>query len=58
MEAQRGENLMNLWDQLELFFQRKVDLISAAAIRTPILKRRIDASKILVYDGTELKVSN
>ena len=56
--AQRGENLMNLWDQFELFFQRKVDLLSAAAIRNPILKKSIDASKILVYDGTELKVSN
>ena len=56
--AQRGENLMNLWDQLELFFQRKVDLLSAAAIRNPILKKSIDASKILIYDGTELKVSN
>jgi predicted nucleotidyltransferase len=49
---------MNLWDQLEMFFQRKVDLLSAAAIRNPILKKSIDASKILVYDGTELKVSN
>ena len=55
--AQRGENLMNLWDQFEQFFQRKVDLLSTASIRNPILKRSIDASKVLVYDGTELKVS-
>jgi len=55
--AQRGENLMNLWDQFEQFFQRKVDLLSTASIRNPILKKSIDASKVLVYDGTELKVS-
>lgn len=55
--AQRGENLLNLWDQLELFFQRKVDLLSDASIRNPILRKSIDASKILVYDGTELQVS-
>ena len=55
--AQRGENLMNLWDQFEQFFQRKVDLLSIASIRNPILKRSIDASKVLVYDGTELKVA-
>jgi predicted nucleotidyltransferase len=55
--AQRGENLMNLWDQFEQFFQRKVDLLSIASIRNPILKKSIDASKVLVYDGTELKVS-
>jgi predicted nucleotidyltransferase len=55
--AQRGENMMNLWDQLELFFQRKVDLLSETSIRNPILKKSIDATKILVYDGTELQVS-
>jgi len=55
--AQRGENLLNLWDQFEQFFQRKVDLLSTASIRNPILKKSIDASKVLVYDGTELKVS-
>lgn len=55
--AQRGENLMNIWDHFERFFQRKVDLLSATSIRNPILKRSIDGSKVLVYDGTELKVS-
>jgi predicted nucleotidyltransferase len=55
--AQREENLMNLWDQLEQFFQRKVDLLSTASIRNPILKKSIDASKELIYDETELKVS-
>jgi len=56
--AQRGENLMNLWDQLELFFERKVDLLSETSIRNPILRRTIGMTKILLYDGTGLQVSN
>ena len=54
---QRGENLLNLWDKLEVFFQRKVDLLTTASIKNPILKSSIDSSKILIYDGKELKVS-
>lgn len=53
----RGKNLIDLWDKLEAFFQRKVDLLTSASIRNPILKKSIDASKILVYDGKKLKVS-
>jgi predicted nucleotidyltransferase len=54
---ERGQNLMDLWDKFETFFQRKVDLLTAASIRNPILKKSIDASKILVYDREGLKVS-
>jgi predicted nucleotidyltransferase len=53
----RGENLMSIWEKLESFFQMKVDLLTNASIRNPILKRNIDSSKILVYDGKELKIS-
>jgi predicted nucleotidyltransferase len=53
----RGEAFLNLWDKLEAFFQRKVDLLTSFSIRNPILKKSIDSSKILVYDGKELKVS-
>jgi uncharacterized protein len=53
----RGENLLNLWDKFETFFQRKVDLLTSSSIRNPILRKSIDSSKILVYDGKELKVS-
>jgi uncharacterized protein len=54
---QRGENLINLWDKFETFFQRKVDLLTTSSIRNPILKKSIDSSKILIYDGKEHKVS-
>jgi uncharacterized protein len=53
----RGENLMSIWDKLEVLFQRKIDLLTSASIRNPVLKRRIDATKILIYDGKEQKVS-
>ena len=54
---QRGENLISLWDKLESFFQRKVDLLTSSSIRNPILRKSIDSSKILIYDGKEHKVS-
>lgn len=53
----RGQNLMDLWDQFEKIFQRKVDLLTGSSIKNPILRKSIDASKILIYDGKERKVS-
>jgi predicted nucleotidyltransferase len=51
----RGQNLIDLWDKLEDYFQRKVDLLTSSSIRNPILRSSIDSSKVLVYDGKELK---
>ena len=53
----RGENLIDLWDKFERIFQRKVDLLTNSSIKNPILRRNIDASKILIYDRKERKVS-
>jgi len=47
----RGENILTLWDKLEVFFQRKVDLLTDAYVRNPYLKKCIDESKTLIYDG-------
>lgn len=54
---ERGENLMNIWDKFEQFFQRKVDLLTNTSIKNPILRKSIDSTKILIYDGKEQKVS-
>lgn len=54
---ERGENLINIWDKFEQFFQRKVDLLTYTSIKNPILKRNIDSTKILIYDGKEQKIS-
>ncbi|RYE28422.1 MAG: DNA polymerase subunit beta [Sphingobacteriaceae bacterium] len=54
---ERGENLMKIWDQFEIFFHRKVDLLTTSAIKNPVLIKNIDATKVLIYDGKEQKVS-
>jgi predicted nucleotidyltransferase len=48
---ERGEKLLNLWDKLEDFFNKKVDLLTDSSIRNPILRKSIDRTKILIYDG-------
>jgi predicted nucleotidyltransferase len=53
---ERGENLIDIWDKLEDFFQRKVDLLTNSSIKNPVLRKNIDTTKILLYDGKEQKV--
>lgn len=53
---ERGEKLISIWDTLEDFFHRKVDLLTDSSIHNPYLRKSIDASKILIYDGTSQKV--
>ena len=54
---ERGENLMNIWDKFEQFFQRKVDLLTNSSIKNPVLKKSIDSTKILIYDGQKQEIS-
>ncbi len=53
---ERGEKLISLWDNFELFFHRKVDLLTDSSIRNPYLRKSIDATKVLIYDGSSQKV--
>ncbi|MEO6348891.1 MAG: nucleotidyltransferase domain-containing protein [Aquaticitalea sp.] len=53
---ERGENLMDIWDKFEFFFQRKVDLLTNSSIKNPILRKSIDATKILIYDGKKQEI--
>lgn len=50
---ERGEKLISLWDTFEEFFHRKVDLLTDSSIRNPYLRKSIDSTKVLIYDGTE-----
>ena len=52
----RGEHLLDLWDKLEDFFQRRVDLLTESSIKNPVLRKNIEKSKVLIYDGTRGKV--
>jgi len=54
---QHGENLMSIWDELENFFQRKVDLLTNSSIKNPINRKSIESSKILIYDEKDHKIS-
>ncbi len=48
---ERGEKLLSLWDTFESFFQRKVDLLTDSSIKNPYLRKSIDSTKILIYEG-------
>ena len=52
----RGEMLISLWDKFEGFFNRKVDLLTDSSIRNPYLRKSIDSTKVLIYDGKGKKV--
>jgi uncharacterized protein len=49
---ERGEKLLSLWDLFEGFFNRKVDLLTESSIRNPFLRKSIDSTKVLIYDGS------
>lgn len=53
---ERGEKLMSLWDKLEEFFGRKVDLLTESSLKNPVLRKNIERTKVLLYDGRGQKV--
>lgn len=54
--VERGEKLLSLWDTFELFFDRKVDLLTDSSVRNPYLRKNIDSTKVLIYDGKGSKI--
>lgn len=52
----RGEKLLSLWNLFESFFNRKVDLLTESSLRNPFLRKSIDSTKVLIYDGSGQKV--
>lgn len=54
---ERGEKLLAIWDKLEEFFQRKVDLLTQTSVKNTVLRKNIDATKVLIYDGKKQEVS-
>lgn len=51
-----GEALISLWDSLEVIFGRRVDLLTEDSINNPYLRKSIEATKKLIYDGQGEKV--
>jgi len=54
--VERGEKLLSFWDRMESFFNRKVDLLTESSIRNPFLRKNIDSTKVLIYDGSRQKI--
>lgn len=53
---EKGEKLLSLWDKLEAFFHRKVDLLTLKATHNPFLLESINATKLLLYDNQRKEV--
>jgi hypothetical protein len=53
---ERGEILMSLWDKLEEFFKRKVDMLTPSSLKNPYLSKSIETTKVLIYDRSGEKV--
>ena len=53
---ERGENLIALWDNLELLFNRKVDLLTENSLRNPFFKKEVEQTKKLIYDRQSSKI--
>lgn len=54
---EKGENLMNLWTELEELFTRRIDLLTDQPIRNPFLRKNMEQTKQLIYDRRSEKVS-
>jgi predicted nucleotidyltransferase len=54
--VERGEKLLSLWDLFENFFNRRVDLLTDSSVRNPFLRKSIDSTKVLIYDGSGEKI--
>jgi len=51
-----GELMLDLWDKLEVFFGRKVDLLTLRSVKNPVMREEIERTKVLVYDGSKAQV--
>ncbi len=47
------DNYMDFKEKLELLLSRNIDLVELQTLKNPILKRSIDRTKTLLYDGRE-----
>ncbi len=51
-----GELMLDLWDKLEVFFGRKVDLLTMRSVKNPVMRDEIERTKLLIYDGSQAQV--
>ena len=53
---ERGTLILSLWDKLEKYFDRKVDLLTINSLKNPYLAESINESKVLIYDRSKEEV--
>ena len=53
---ERGEGLINLWNNLETLFGKKVDLVTANSLRNPYFINEVERTKQLIYDRQSQKI--
>jgi len=53
----RGEALLELWDQLEKLFNRKVDLVSDQPVKNTYFLSSLEETKKLIYDREKQEIS-
>ncbi len=53
---EKGETLIELWEELEAFFGRTVDLVTDQPIKNPYFKKSLEETKVLIYDGESEEV--
>jgi uncharacterized protein len=53
---ERGEKLLQFWDEVETLFQRKVDLLTDQPIKNQYFKAQVEKTKKLIYDRAEHKI--
>jgi hypothetical protein len=46
----KGEHLLKIWDEFELLFGRKVDLVSTTKLKNKIFEQQLNTTKQLIYD--------
>jgi len=52
----RGELLLSFWMETESLFNKKIDLLTPDSIRNPYLKKQIESTKKLIYDGSKEEI--
>jgi predicted nucleotidyltransferase len=52
----KGLTLLDLWDELEKLFGRKVDLLTDQPIKNPFFRKVLEETKVLVYDRASQEV--
>ena len=55
-DLEAGRALWDVWDGLEVFFQRRVDLLTEESLRNPYLIAEIDRTKVKIYDGASRQI--